>query len=79
MLLGFALLAFTFSERCGVSGVMALFFCAVAMRHYTYYNLSKVAQHSASVLFTTLSEVPGPSLAVSSCFFFTPPNFFVFV
>jgi len=64
LLLGFALLAFTFSERCGVSGVMALFFCAVAMRHYTYYNLSKVAQHSASVLFTTLSEVSEASLAV---------------
>ena len=53
---------------------MALFFCAVAMRHYTYYNLSKVAQHSASVLFTTLSEVPGASLAVLVAFLLHAPE-----
>ena len=64
LLMLFALLSFTVSERCHVSGVMALFFCAVVMRHYTFYNLSASAQRSCRVLFTTISETCETCLSV---------------
>ena len=63
LLLLFALLAFSASERAGLSGIMALFFCAVGMRHYTLYNTSKASQRSARVLLTTLSETSEACLA----------------
>ena len=65
LLLLFALLAFSASERLGLSGVMALFFGSIAMRHYTFYNLSRASRGSARVLFTTLSEASETCLAVS--------------
>jgi sodium/hydrogen exchanger 8 len=64
LLMLFALLAFTTSEKCEVSGVMALFFAAIVMRHYTFYNLSSSSQRSARVLFTTISETSETCLAV---------------
>lgn len=30
------------------SGVMALFFCGISMRHYMWYNLSEIAQYAVS-------------------------------
>ena len=64
LLLLFALLTFSYSERAGFSGVMALFFGAVAMRHYTYYNMSAASQASVSVLVGTMSEAAETCLAV---------------
>ena len=52
-----ALITFSAAERLGLSGVMSLFFCAIVMRHYTFYNLCRRSQASARILFTTISEL----------------------
>jgi solute carrier family 9 (sodium/hydrogen exchanger), member 6/7 len=55
LLLVFSLMTFTLTERAFLSGILALFFCGITMRHYAYYNLSKTAKdvrdcHIKSVL-----------------------------
>ena len=64
LLLLLAGLAFAMADRAGLSGVMALFFCAIVMRHYTYYNMSTRAQKASRILFTTISELSETCLSL---------------
>lgn len=41
-LLGF--LAFSLAERCGLSGILAVFICGATMSHYTWHSLSPSAK-----------------------------------
>lgn len=52
-----ALLTYAVSERLGMSGIMALFVCGIATRHYTYHNMCAEAQRSATTLFLTHSSM----------------------
>jgi sodium/hydrogen exchanger 8 len=57
------ILTFTASERLGFSGIASLFACGVITRHYTFHNISRAAQSSASTLFLTLSTLCEVSLS----------------
>ena len=46
------------------SAIMALFFCAIVMRHYTFHNLSAAAQSTSVVLFRTLAALSETTLAL---------------
>ena len=58
-----ALFTYAAAERLDCSGIMALFVCGVATRHYTYHNLSHEAQESTSSFFLTLASLAETSLA----------------
>mmetsp|Transcript_16243 Transcript_16243/g.32657 ORF Transcript_16243/g.32657 Transcript_16243/m.32657 type:complete len:526 (-) Transcript_16243:152-1729(-) len=46
------------------SAIMALFFCAIVMRHYTFHNLSAAAQSTSVILFRTLALLSEASLSL---------------
>jgi len=56
--------SFGSADRAGLSGVMSLFFCAIVMRHYTFYNISLRAQRASRILFTTVSELAETCLSL---------------
>ena len=60
----FAGFSFGSADRAGLSGVMSLFFCAIVMRHYTFYNISLRAQRASRILFTTVSELAETCLSL---------------
>ena len=62
LLLGMA--AYAAGEAVECSGVLSLFVCSVCMQHYTYHNLSSLAQASATVVLQTLSSAAEASLAI---------------
>ena len=64
MLLLFAVLSYTLGEWLDLSGIMAIFFTGILMRHYTFYNLSAASQKSARTMFITIAGLCETSLAV---------------
>lgn len=49
-------LSYILSELLGLSGIMAIFCCAVTMAHYTGQNTSKTAQQATGIIFTVMSQ-----------------------
>ena len=47
-----------------LSAILALFFCGITMRHYTFHNLSATAQGTSRMLFRTVSSLCDTALAV---------------
>lgn len=47
-----------------LSAILALFFCGITMRHYTFHNLSQTAQGTSRMLFRTVSSLCDTALAV---------------
>jgi len=45
------------AEAMGLSGIMALFFNGIVLRHYNSYNLSKTANITAEEIFGTLATI----------------------
>ena len=64
ILLCFALIAYTGCEVLELSGILALFFAGITMRHWTFYNLSQTAQASAASTFETLAALGEASLSL---------------
>jgi len=55
-----AAVSYCFAELLGLSGILAVFFCALFMSHYTWYNISTYAQITTKTtfkLFAHLAEV----------------------
>ena len=51
MLLVFAYSSYLLAEISHMTGIISIFFCGVAMAHYSYNNLSEVAILSLKVIF----------------------------
>ena len=49
-------LSYIISELIGLSGIMAIFCCAVTMAHYTYQNTSKTSQQATGLIFIVMSQ-----------------------
>ena len=49
-------LSYIISELMSLSGIMAIFCCAVAMAHYTCQNTSKTSQQATGLIFTVMSQ-----------------------
>lgn len=47
----FAYGSYALAEVLGLSGIMSLFFCGIAMAHYNTVNLSKASQVTAEYIF----------------------------
>ena len=47
-----------------LSAIMAVFFCGITMRHYTFHNLSPAARRASVILFRTLAAVSEAALAL---------------
>eukprot|EP00455_Lapot_gusevi_P017399 TRINITY_DN1927_c0_g1_i5.p2 TRINITY_DN1927_c0_g1~~TRINITY_DN1927_c0_g1_i5.p2 ORF type:complete len:566 (-),score=199.10 TRINITY_DN1927_c0_g1_i5:224-1921(-) len=45
------------AELCGLSGIMALFFCGIALAHYNYFNLSHHTQHTTHGFFKSIAQI----------------------
>lgn len=56
MLFLFSFGCFALSELLGMSGVVALFFCALTLSHYNYYNLSVQTKISSRYVFESLAK-----------------------
>jgi len=55
-----AAVAYSWAELMGLSGILAVFFCALFLSHYTWYNISTYAQITTKTtfkLFSHLSEI----------------------
>ena len=63
LILTVALFTYTAAERLRLSGIMALFTCGAATRHYTYHNLSREAQDSSMSLFMTAASLAETALS----------------
>ena len=50
-------LAYGAAEACGISGVTALFFCAVTMGHYAWHSLSLAARDGTVLVFQTSAAI----------------------
>jgi len=50
-----AYLTFAFSQFCGLSGIVSLFFFGVVLTHYNWYNLSEPSKVASKVTFRTLA------------------------
>ena len=48
---------FSLAEMCTLSGVMAVFFCGIAMAHYCFYNLSRGTKVASVAMFETLATL----------------------
>mmetsp|Transcript_1646 Transcript_1646/g.2673 ORF Transcript_1646/g.2673 Transcript_1646/m.2673 type:complete len:497 (-) Transcript_1646:19-1509(-) len=44
------------SELLGLSGIMTIFCCGIALSHYAWFTLSKESQQGTSLVFTVLSQ-----------------------
>eukprot|EP00924_Labyrinthula_sp_SR-Ha-C_P005039 snap_masked-scaffold_1-processed-gene-19.61-mRNA-1 protein AED:0.32 eAED:0.32 QI:0/-1/0/1/-1/1/1/0/545 len=53
----FVFFCFAFAELCQMSGVVALFFFAVTLSHYNFYNLSEQTQISSVYVFESLAKL----------------------
>ena len=49
-------LSYIISELVGLSGIMAIFCCAITMAHYTCLNTSKSSQQATGLIFTVMSQ-----------------------
>ena len=49
-------LSYIFSEVVGLSGIMAIFCCAVTMAYYTSQNTSKTSQQATGLIFIVMSQ-----------------------
>jgi NhaP-type Na+/H+ or K+/H+ antiporter len=49
-------LSYIFSELVGLSGIMAIFCCAVTMAYYTSQNTSKTSQQATGLIFIVMSQ-----------------------
>jgi NhaP-type Na+/H+ or K+/H+ antiporter len=49
-------LSYIFSELVRLSGIMAIFCCAVTMAYYTSQNTSKTSQQATGLIFTVMSQ-----------------------
>jgi len=56
MLFFFSFGSFALAELAHMSGVVALFFCAVTLAHYNYYNLSVQTKISSKYVFESLAK-----------------------
>lgn len=56
MLFLFSFGSFSLAELAGMSGVVALFFCAVTLAHYNYYNLSVQTKISSRYVFEGMAK-----------------------
>jgi sodium/hydrogen exchanger 8 len=57
LLLLFAYSSYFAAELCGLSGIMSLFFCSIALAHYNYYNLSAGTQHTTHLYFKSMAQI----------------------
>ncbi|EMR08543.1 sodium/hydrogen exchanger 3 [Pneumocystis murina B123] len=49
--------SYLFSNGCHMSGIVSLLFCAIALKHYAFYNMSTQTQFSTKFLFKILSQL----------------------
>lgn len=56
LILLFSYLSYILSEMWGLSAIMTLFVCGVAMSHYTYHNISKQSQKGSVMTINTLGH-----------------------
>ena len=52
------------ADGVDLSAIMAVFFCGITMRHYTFHNLSPAARRASVILFRTLAAVSEAALAL---------------
>jgi sodium/hydrogen exchanger 8 len=57
LMLLFAYSSYFAAEVFGLSGIMSLFFCSIALAHYNYYNLSHATQHATHLYFKSVAQV----------------------
>jgi NhaP-type Na+/H+ or K+/H+ antiporter len=57
LLLLFAYASYFGAELCGLSGIMSLFFCSIALAHYNFYNLSEGTQHTTHLYFKSMAQI----------------------
>jgi sodium/hydrogen exchanger 8 len=57
LILLFAYTSYFSAEVFGLSGIMSLFFCGIALAHYNYYNLSHQTQHATHLYFKSLAQI----------------------
>eukprot|EP00455_Lapot_gusevi_P025419 TRINITY_DN2672_c0_g1_i9.p1 TRINITY_DN2672_c0_g1~~TRINITY_DN2672_c0_g1_i9.p1 ORF type:complete len:496 (+),score=109.12 TRINITY_DN2672_c0_g1_i9:178-1665(+) len=53
----FAYSSYFLAEIIGLSGIMSLFFCAVCLAHYNYYNICEHSQMASTLAFKSLSQL----------------------
>ncbi|GAQ91037.1 Na+/H+ antiporter [Klebsormidium nitens] len=53
----FPYIAYMLANACQLSGIVAILFCGIAMRHYTHDNLSEEAQKLLSGFFSMLAKL----------------------
>eukprot|EP00243_Klebsormidium_subtile_P009461 TRINITY_DN472_c0_g1_i1.p1 TRINITY_DN472_c0_g1~~TRINITY_DN472_c0_g1_i1.p1 ORF type:complete len:612 (-),score=150.75 TRINITY_DN472_c0_g1_i1:343-2178(-) len=53
----FPYIAYMLANACQLSGIVAILFCGIAMRHYTHDNLSEEAQKLISGFFSMLAKL----------------------
>ena len=52
----FSYLSYSLSEVLHLSGIVSVFFCGISMSHYTWYNLSNIAQISLEYVILGLAK-----------------------
>jgi NhaP-type Na+/H+ or K+/H+ antiporter len=52
-----SLMAYVLCEAIGMSGIFAIFFCAICQNHYTFHNLSPGAQAMLPQIFHSLAHL----------------------
>ena len=57
LILLFAYSSYFFAELCGLSGIMSLFFCAIGLAHYNYFNLDHKTQHTTHLFMKSLAQI----------------------
>jgi len=64
LLLLCGLLSYSVPDQLDMSPILALFFCAMTQRHYTYHNLSSTAQRGATIFFRTVASLAEALLSI---------------
>lgn len=64
LLLLCGLASYSVPDALDMSPILALFFCAMTQRHYTYHNLSDTAQRGATIFFRTVASLAEALLSI---------------
>lgn len=62
LMLVFSYIPYGFAEALGLSGIMSILFCGIAMSQYTQQNISPVTQITFRQTFRTISFVAGKEM-----------------